>query len=53
MASVLPWLQSNWPLVAWIVCEVMSFIPGIQSSSIGTLIYNLLKGAAKPPAPLP
>lgn len=54
MASVLTFVQANWILLCWIACEVMSVIPGIQSSSIGTLIYGTLKGllGSTPPPPL-
>jgi len=49
------WLQDNWALVLWIVCEIMAAIPSLKSSSVGTLIYNLLKGTlgSKQPPALP
>lgn len=48
MAAVIAWLQANYLVLALVLSEVLPYIPGIQSNSIGQLIINGLKSLLAP-----
>lgn len=47
------WLLSNYPMVLFILSEVIALIPGIQANSITQLVMQVIKSilAANPPKP--
>ena len=47
------WLLDNYPMILFILSEIIALIPGIQANSLTQLVLQIIKNilAANPPKP--